>query len=275
MAAASVASQSVIVLWRSARPRERLLAGQHADAPAAPSSTATSTRCRTSTSRPGADPGVRAPLLVRATADESKGLHPWDGVTEPGLRARAQTPRAPAPTSRRFDEGGEVLLDQGAPLARSRRWRSGPLARYADRLRQGAARGDHGADRQSRAQDARRARSEALFSTLGRTAARARRGTVGSAQDAATSYDKLIANVKAGDLGDRQRHQLVDPKTWPKDGQGRRASPRHRAGALGATGSRSRTRKIDQLPVRSCRQPGTAAPRDEQGQYRRLRGFAS
>ena len=70
----------------------------------------------------------------------------------------------------------------------------------------------------------------ALFSTLGRTAARGLE-CVWAAEKLDYCYNKLIANIKAGDVATANTANW-DPKTWPKDckGVGFTEAPR---GALG------------------------------------------
>jgi len=70
----------------------------------------------------------------------------------------------------------------------------------------------------------------ALFSTLGRTAARGLETRL-AVRWLAEEYDRLIANLKAGDLATANTSRW-DPKTWPADckGFGLEEAPR---GALG------------------------------------------
>ncbi|MGY4498161.1 hypothetical protein ACVWYH_002092 [Bradyrhizobium sp. GM24.11] len=60
--------------------------------------------------------------------DETKGLHPWDGVTEPNY---VLGPNAKGTTTaiEQLDEGGKYFMDQGAALAGSRHggWPAGAL----------------------------------------------------------------------------------------------------------------------------------------------------
>ena len=100
--------------------------------------------------------------------DESKGLHPWDGITEPHYELG---PKAKG-TSTRIEE-----LDEGAKYSwiKAPRWRGhamevGPLARYIIGYQQGRK------DIQEQVDGCLSALGlpmEAMFSTLGRTAARA------------------------------------------------------------------------------------------------------
>jgi hydrogenase large subunit len=59
---------------------------------------------------------------------------------------------------------------------------------------------------------------EALFSTLGRTAARTLETKV-FADNMQTWYDNLVANIKAGDLR-THNDTMWDPSTWPKEARG-------------------------------------------------------
>ncbi len=101
----------------------------------------------------------------------------------------------------------------------------------------------------------------ALFSTLGRTAARGLE-TVLIAKWALDDYDKLIANLKAGD--DRVHNSSkFKPETWPKEAKGFGLSEAPR-GAL-AHFVKIRNKKIDnyQLVVPTT---WNASPRDGKGQ---------
>ena len=82
-----------------------------------------------------------------------------------------------------------------------------------------------------------------LFSTLGRTAARGLETRL-AVRWLAEEYDRLIANLKAGDSATADTTRW-DPKTWPADckGFGLEEAPRGRAWALGAH-SRRQNRKL-------------------------------
>jgi hydrogenase large subunit len=102
---------------------------------------------------------------------------------------------------------------------------------------------------------------EALFSTLGRTAARGLE-SVWAAYEMRRNYDELIANIKAGDTATANIEKW-EPASWPKQvkGVGFTEAPR---GALG------HWLKIDNTRIDSyqCIVPTTwnAGPRDSKGQ---------
>jgi hydrogenase large subunit len=145
--------------------------------------------------------------------DESKGLHPWDGVTEPnyvlGKNAKG--------TSTRIEE-----LDESAKYSwiKAPRWRGhamevGPLARYIIGYQQGRPDIKEQVDGLLRALDVP---MEAMFSTLGRTAARALEAQW-AAEKQQYFLDKLIANIKAGDTATANTAKF-DPSTWPDEVKG-------------------------------------------------------
>ncbi|NGO54487.1 nickel-dependent hydrogenase large subunit [Allomesorhizobium camelthorni] len=157
--------------------------------------------------------------------DEAKGLHPWDGVTQPHyeLGPNAKGTRT-----------NIIELDESAKYSwiKAPRWRGhamevGPLARYVVGYAQGHEEIKEQVDSTLRALGAP---FNALFSTLGRTAARALEAQW-AARKQAYFLDKLIANIKAGDSSTANTKKW-DPKTWPAEikGVGFTEAPR---GALG------------------------------------------
>ncbi|WP_226632558.1 nickel-dependent hydrogenase large subunit [Novosphingobium profundi] len=187
--------------------------------------------------------------------DESKGLHPWDGITEPHYELG---PKAKG-TSTRIEE-----LDEGAKYSwiKAPRWRGhamevGPLARYIIGYQQGRK------DIQEQVDGCLSALGlpmEAMFSTLGRTAARALEAQW-AAEKQAYFLDKLITNVKNGDTATANTAKF-DPKTWPEEvkGVGFTEAPR---GAL-AHWIRIKGGKIENY---QCVVPTTwnGTPRDNEG----------
>ncbi len=187
--------------------------------------------------------------------DEAKGLHPWDGVTQPNY---ALGPNA------KGSKTNIVEIDEAAKYSwiKAPRWRGhamevGPLARYVI----GYAKGDE----QIKDQVDRTLRTlgvplDALFSTLGRTAARALEAQW-AAHKQKYFMDKLIATIKAGDTATANTAKF-DPATWPKEvkGVGFSEAPR---GAL-AHWIRIKDTKIDNY---QCVVPTTwnGSPRDNEG----------
>ncbi|MCB1483649.1 MAG: nickel-dependent hydrogenase large subunit [Hyphomicrobiaceae bacterium] len=187
--------------------------------------------------------------------DEKKGLHPWDGITEPHYELG---PNAKG-TSTRIEE-----LDEAAKYSwiKAPRWRGhamevGPLARYVVGYAQGH---EEITDQIKRTLSALEAPVEALFSTLGRTAARALEAQW-AAHKQRYFMDKLIATIKAGDQSTANTEKF-DPKTWPTEvkGVGFTEAPR---GAL-AHWIKIKDTKIDNY---QCVVPTTwnGSPRDNEG----------
>lgn len=158
-------------------------------------------------------------------ADEDKGLHPWDGVTDPNYV------HGPNLVGTRTDI---KAVDEGAKYSwlKAPRWRGhamevGPLARYVIGYMQGNAEFKEPVDKLLSALDVP---IDALFSTLGRTAARGLE-CQWAAEKMRYFQDKLMANLKAGDLNTANVGKW-EPGTWGKDvkGVGFTEAPR---GALG------------------------------------------
>jgi hydrogenase large subunit len=179
-----------------------------------------------------------------------KALHPWDGVTNPKYTG-------PQPPYENLDENGKYSWLK-APRWKGHAMEVGPLARVL--VGYGSGKKEF-----REVVDATLGRlglqPTALFSTLGRTAARGLE-TVLCVQWLADEYDRLIANIKAGDSAVADT-RLWDPSTWPKEakGFGFTEAPR---GAL-CHWSKIKDGKIDsyQIVVPST---WNASPRDESGQ---------
>jgi hydrogenase large subunit len=184
-----------------------------------------------------------------------KGLHPWDGVTEPNFQLG---PNA------KGSKTNIVQIDEDAKYSwiKAPRWRGhamevGPLARYVV----GYARGHKEITEQINfVLKTLDVPVTALFSTLGRTAARALEADW--AGDKMRYFmDKLIANIKAGDSTTANVDNW-DPATWPKEAKGVGFSEAPR-GALGHW-IRIKDTRIDNY---QCVVPTTwnGSPRDSEG----------
>ncbi|MEO0413225.1 MAG: nickel-dependent hydrogenase large subunit [Pseudomonadota bacterium] len=158
-------------------------------------------------------------------ADETVGLHPWDGVTDPHYELG---PKAKG-TKTRID-----ALDEGAKYSwiKSPRWNGnamevGPLARYIVGYAKNEPEFKEPTEAVLRKLDLP---VQALFSTLGRTAARGLEAGW-AAEKMLYFYNKLIANVKAGDTATANIEKW-EPESWPDvcKGVGFTEAPR---GALG------------------------------------------
>jgi len=187
--------------------------------------------------------------------DEALGLHPWDGITEPNYKIGAKT---------KGDRTNIQELDESAKYSwiKAPRWRGhamevGPLARYVIGYAQGNKEITEQINFVLKTLDVP---VSALFSTLGRTAARGL-----EAQWAAGKMryfmDKLMTSLKTGDLSTANVERW-DPETWPSSvkGVGFTEAPR---GALG------HWLKIEDTKIANyqCVVPTTwnGSPRDEQG----------
>jgi len=187
--------------------------------------------------------------------DESLGLHPWDGVTEPNYKLGPNT-KGDRTHIKELDEAAKYSWIK-APRWRGHAMEVGPLARYVIGYAQGNKEITEQIDFVLKTLDVP---VTALFSTLGRTAARGL-----EAQWAAGKMryfmDKMVANIKSGDLATANVAKW-DPETWPSSvkGVGFTEAPR---GALG------HWLKIENTKIANyqCVVPTTwnGSPRDEQG----------
>lgn len=187
--------------------------------------------------------------------DETKGLHPWDGVTEPHFEL--------GPNARGTKTNIEAL-DEAAKYSfiKSPRWKGhavevGPLARYIIGYAQGKAEFKEPVDKLLTDLGLP---LTALFSTLGRTAARALE-CQWAAHQLRYFQDKLVATIKAGDLSTANTDKWT-PDTWPKEakGVGFTEAPR---GALGHW-IRIKDGKIDNYQA-VVPTTWNGSPRDPQG----------
>ncbi len=187
--------------------------------------------------------------------DEKKGLHPWDGITEPNYVLGAKT-KGTRTNIQQLDESAKYSWIK-APRWRGNAMEVGPLARYVVGYAQGHA---EIKDQVDKTLAALNVPFDALFSTLGRTAARALEAQW-AVHKQKYFFQKLIANIKAGDSSTANTEKF-DPRTWPKEvkGVGFTEAPR---GAL-AHWIRIKDTKIDNY---QCVVPTTwnGSPRDNQG----------
>jgi hydrogenase large subunit len=183
------------------------------------------------------------------TKGADKGLHPWEGETSPNYTG-------PKPPFEFLD------TDKQYSWLKTPRWKEhavevGPLARVLIAY----AKGDPMIKETVGAVLGKlQVGPEALFSTLGRTAARG----IECKQTAGFMghfYDQLVANVKAGDYKTFNSERW-EPSTWPKEckGFGYTEAPR---GSLGHW-IRIKEEKIDEYQIVV---PSTwnASPRDNRG----------
>ncbi|MFB9267638.1 nickel-dependent hydrogenase large subunit [Bradyrhizobium erythrophlei] len=188
-------------------------------------------------------------------SDEFSGLHPWDGVTEPNFQLGPNL-KGTRTDIKELDEGGKYSWIK-APRWRGNAVEVGPLARYIIGYAQGKTEFREPTDRLLKTLDLP---VTALFSTLGRTAARALE-CQWAAHQMRYFQDKLVASIKAGDSATANVSKWK-PESWPKEakGYGFTEAPR---GALGHW-IKIRDTKIDNY---QCVMPTTwnGSPRDPKG----------
>ena len=190
--------------------------------------------------------------------DENLGLHPWDGVTEPNFILGPNT-KGTKTNIKELDEGAKYSWIK-APRWRGHAMEVGCLPRMVLGYLQPKQYPEiHGlVEGALKHLDVP---VTALFSTLGRTAARGLE-TAYCVKLQAREFDRLMANLKAGDLNTANIDKW-EPKTWPKEakGVGFTEAPR---GALGHW-IKIKDTKIDNY---QCVVPTTwnGGPRDHKGQ---------
>ncbi len=159
-------------------------------------------------------------------ADESQGLHPFDGVTEPHFDPSGPNFKGTKTAIENIDESAKYSW------LKSPRWRGhamevGPLARYL--VAYGRGREDIKEQVDGLLRDLGLPIT-ALFSTLGRTAARGLECSW-TAHKMRDYYNGLLANIKAGDTATANMDKW-EPDTWPAEAKGNGVGEAPR-GALG------------------------------------------
>ena len=187
-------------------------------------------------------------------ADGKDSLHPWDGETVPNFD--------PGNAKRNGNQFEQFDESQKYSWVKAPRWNGhamevGPLARYVIGYAKGIPEFKEPVEMVLKTLDVP---VTALFSTLGRTAARGLECSW-AAHALKAEFQKLIASIKAGDTATANQ-QAHDPHTWPKSckGYGFVEAPR---GALG------HWIDIDNMAIKNyqCIVPTTwnASPRDAAG----------
>ncbi|MVT70536.1 hydrogenase 1 large subunit [Bradyrhizobium pachyrhizi] len=183
------------------------------------------------------------------------GLHPWDGITEPSFELGPRV-KGSQTNIKELDEGGKYSWIK-APRWRGHAVEVGPLARYIIGYAQGKAEFKEPADRLLKGLNLP---LTAMFSTLGRTAARALE-CQWAAHQLRYFQDKLVLHIKAGNTATANVTRWK-PESWPKEamGYGFAEAPR---GALGHW-IKIKDTKIDNY---QCVVPTTwnGSPRDPKG----------
>jgi len=165
--------------------------------------------------------------------DETKGLHPWDGITENNYDPSGPNFKGTRSNVEQFDESAKYSW------VKSPRWKGhavevGPLSRYVLAFAQG---NEYITEQLTRSLSAFNSLAgtdldakTALNSTIGRTLARALESEYCSDM-MVDDWNQLITNIKNGDSSTANMDKW-DPSTWPKHakGVGTAAAPR---GGLG------------------------------------------
>jgi hydrogenase large subunit len=157
--------------------------------------------------------------------DETKGLHPWDGITESHFELGPNA-KGTKTNIEEIDENAKYSFVK-APRWRGNAMEVGPLARYVVAYARGR---EDIKDQVDGLLHDLGLPLTALFSTLGRTAARALECSW-AAHKMRVVYDDMLANLKAGDTATANM-DMWEPQSWPTDvkGVGYSEAPR---GALG------------------------------------------
>jgi hydrogenase large subunit len=145
--------------------------------------------------------------------DEAKGLHPFDGVTEPNFVLGKNT-KGSRTEIKEIDESAKYSWVK-SPRYKGEPMEVGPLARWVVGYALGRSDIKEPVDAVLKKLDVP---ITALFSTLGRTAARGLE-CQWAAHRMKHFYGKLIANIKAGKL-DTANTEKWQPSTWPKEAKG-------------------------------------------------------
>jgi hydrogenase large subunit len=209
-------------------------------------------------------------------ADETQGLHPWQGVTEPnyvlGDKTKGTRTRIEA-----LDETAKYSWIK-APRWRGHAMEVGPLARYILAYAHAQQGNPYAARPKQQLEDAARLVNSALPralglpethytlqqllpTTIGRTLARCLEAQY-CAELMQDDYAELLANIKAGDCATANVDKW-DPASWPSEAQGVGTAAAPRGGL--AHWIKIKNGKIDNY---QCIVPSTwnGSPRDHQGQ---------
>ena len=167
------------------------------------------------------DVDLRDPAQVQEFVDhswyrypnENEGLHPWEGITDPNFKLGPNT-KGTKTDIQQLDEGAKYSWIK-APRWRGHAMEVGPLSRFTIGYARGIAEFKDPVDKVLTDLGLP---FEALFSTLGRTAARGLEASW-AAHKLRYFHDKLMANLKSGDLS-TANIQKWEPSSWPKEAKG-------------------------------------------------------
>jgi hydrogenase large subunit len=145
--------------------------------------------------------------------DENRGLHPWEGVTEPNFQLGPNF-KGTKTNIEAVDENAKYSWLK-APRWRGNAMEVGPLARYVIAYALGQ---EEIKDQVDGLLTDLQLPITALFSTLGRTAARGLEASW-SAHKMRYVFDNMMTNIKNGDTSTANMDNW-DPSTWPADTKG-------------------------------------------------------
>ncbi|MBU2851275.1 nickel-dependent hydrogenase large subunit [Acidithiobacillus ferrivorans] len=145
--------------------------------------------------------------------NENEGLHPWEGITDPNFKLGPNS-KGTKTDIQQLDEGAKYSWIK-APRWRGHAMEVGPLSRFTIGYARGIAEFKDPVDKVLTDLGLP---FEALFSTLGRTAARGLEASW-AAHKLRYFHDKLMANLKSGDLS-TANIQKWEPSSWPKEAKG-------------------------------------------------------
>ncbi|MDR3522270.1 MAG: nickel-dependent hydrogenase large subunit [Acidocella sp.] len=145
--------------------------------------------------------------------DEAKGLHPWSGITEPNFVLGEKTIGTKT-NIKQLDESAKYSFIKAA------RWRGiamevGPLSRFTLGYAKGMSEFKDPVDKLL---TDLKLPIAALFTTLGRTAARGLEASW-AAHQMRSFFNQLMANLAAGDTATANT-DMWEPSTWPADAKG-------------------------------------------------------
>jgi hydrogenase large subunit len=147
--------------------------------------------------------------------DEKAGLHPWDGITELDFRLGAKTEGGKDGAAIKSIDEGEKYSYIKAPRWKGHAMETGPLARMVLGYAMGRKDIKELVDGALKKLDLP---LPALFSTLGRTAARGLEAQW-AADRLLEDVNDLIAQVRAGNL-DTANNEKWSPASWPAAAKG-------------------------------------------------------
>jgi hydrogenase large subunit len=164
---------------------------------------------------------LKDPEQIQESVDHSwytypegkKALHPFEGVTNPKFELGSKT-KGTKSNIEAFDESAKYSWVK-APRWRGQPMEVGPLARYIIGYAQGNPEFKEPVEKVLKTLDVP---VTALFSTLGRTAARGLEASW-AVHKLKHFHEKLIASIKAGDTATANTSKW-EPSTWPKEAKG-------------------------------------------------------